>query len=498
MSGPDRLTPTDAMFLDVEDAAAHMHVGGLLVFEGAPPDLAAFIAHVAARLPRVPRFRQRLAFVPLHLGRPVWTDDAALDVARHVGRTVLAAPGGDAALHAAAARFLAEPLPRDRPLWQVELVEGLGPDRFALLVKVHHCLLDGIGGVEFVAAITDPAPPPPGAAPEPAAAWRPSPGPGAAALLLGALRERVLAPMALAREALAAGTRGRRLLLDLVAGARPLAALATSWPAPRWPLDARVGPERAFEAVSIDLGAAKEIRARAGGTVNDVLLAVVAGALRRLLLGRGDPVPGEIRVFVPVSVRPAGAREASGNPLALVLCPLPLGEPDPVARLRLVSAATRRLRDERQAVGVLAFEHLGFLAPAAVAAEAIRLVVAMHLFHLVVSNIPGPATPRWLLGRRLVACHPAIPLARGQSLSVGLLSYAGAVDVGLLGGAERARDLAALARAIPDALAELLAAARARSPGPVAAPARSGRPRFADALPAPAAAAAAAAPPVAR
>jgi WS/DGAT/MGAT family acyltransferase len=214
---------------------------------------------------------------------------------------------------------------------------------------------------------------------------------------------------------------------------------------------------------------AREVRAILGGTVNDVLLATVAGALRTLLLERGDVIPDAIRVFVPVNVRTEAARGTYGNRVTLVLCPVPLSEPDPVARLRRISAETRRLKSNGQATGVLAFTHLGELAPPVVAGEAIRIVLALHPFHLVVSNIPGPPTARWLLGRRLAACHPAIPLARGQSLSVGLLSYAGTIGVGLLGGADRERDLGVLAAAVPAALAELVAAARAAG---AAAPAR--------------------------
>jgi diacylglycerol O-acyltransferase / wax synthase len=467
VTATERLTPVDAMFLDLEAPCAHMHVGGVLLLDGTAPSHAELVRHVTARLGRVPRYRQKLGFVPLHLGRPVWVDDADLDVAAHVRRTVLPAPGGLDALRARAARFLAEPLDRRRPLWQLELVEGLGRDRFALLSKTHHCLLDGIGGVDFLAAISDPTQETPAA--EDAAPWRPRPTPGPLARAMDAVRDQVARPLRLARDALAPGTEGRSVLRNLVLGAGPLVRLALGLTARRWSLDATVGPGRSWEMPALSLDDAREVRAVLGGTVNDVLLATVAGALRALLAARGDAVPDAIRVFVPVSVRSEAARGTYGNQVTLVLCPVPLAEPDPVARLRRITEETRRLKADRQATGVLAFTHLGELAPPVVAGEAIRIVLALHPFHLVVSNIPGPPSSRWLLGRRLAACHPAIPLARGQSLSIGLLSYAGTIGVGLLGGAERARDLEVLAAAIPAALAELVAAARAAA---AAAPAR--------------------------
>jgi WS/DGAT/MGAT family acyltransferase len=453
------------MFLDLEGPGAHMHVGGVLLIQGRPPRREELVAHVASRLDRVPRYRQRLALVPFHLGRPVWVDDPKIDLAYHVTRAELPAPG-DAGLKALAARFLGEPLDRSRPLWRMALVDGLGEDRFAILSKTHHCLLDGIGGIDFLAAITDGEPGSPPAAAGPV--WRPRPAPGAVERLAAALGDALLRPLRLVRDGLTPGTDGRRKLLELVRGARPLAELALSWPAPRSPLDRRVGPARAWETLSLDLPTVKEVRAALGGTVNDVLLAVIAGALRALLGARGERIPDELRAFVPVNIRPASARGTYGNQVSLFLCPLPVGEPEAVERLRRISAATRRLKERQQAAGVVAFQRLGELVPAVVAAEAMHVVLAMHFFNLVVSNVPGPAEPRYLLGKRLVACHPAIPLAAGQSLSVGLLSCGPKIDVGLLAGAERAGELPALARAMSDELAALRAeAGRARAAPPV-------------------------------
>lgn len=462
----ERLSPVDSMFLDVEDRAAHMHVGGVLVCEGTPPSQQELVAHVAARLDRVPRYRQRLAPVPLRLGRPVWVDDPALDLALHVGRSRLAGEGA-AALDAHAARFLARPLDRRRPLWALELVEGVGPDRFALLSKTHHCLLDGIAGVEFVNAITDPDP---GVRPAVPSGWRARPSPGALARAVAAVRDEAALLLDVARGA--PGSEGGRLRADLAAGALPLLALARLGPAgAATSLRAPLGPDRRWATRTFDLAAVKEVRAALGGTVNDVLLAVVAGALGALFAARGEAVRRDLRVFVPVNVRAkAEARGAAGNRVALVFCPLPVGEPDPRARLRRISEAMRQVKEGGQVAGVIAFERLGELVPPTVAAAAIQLVLALRPFDVVVSNIPGPQTPLWLLGRRILACHPTIPLAPGQTLSVGLLSYAGAVDVGVLAAAERVPELDVFADALPGALEALVAAARAAAPA--ASPAR--------------------------
>ncbi|MGC3996873.1 MAG: wax ester/triacylglycerol synthase family O-acyltransferase [Anaeromyxobacter sp.] len=446
----ERLTPLDAMFLDLEDASVNMHVGGLMVLEGEPPPLDALRLHLWARLDRVPRYRQVLATVPLHLGRPAWVDAPAIDLAHHVRAHTLPAEG-EAALAARAGAFLAEPLDRARPLWGLELVSGLGGGRFALLSRTHHCVLDGVAGVGFLQAITDPSPEAAASAPAP---WQPRPAPGAAARLASGLAWTVQRPIQLCRQALTPGTDGRRIAQDLWAGVRPLLALAVGWPAPRTALDGRVGPGRSWAGAALPLPRCQAVRAARGGTLNDVLLAVVAGALRAVL-GQGGPPPAELRAFVPVSVRRPEARAAPGNQVALVFCRLPVGEPDPAARLCAIAAETRRLKETRSVAGILAFEDLGELAPAPLAAQAARAAVAMHHFNLVVSNVPGPREVRWLLGRRLLACHPAIPLARGQRLAVGAMSYGGALAVGVQGGSEQGALVQALAAALLPALQEL-------------------------------------------
>jgi diacylglycerol O-acyltransferase / wax synthase len=453
------LSSLDAMFLDLEDPTAHMHVGAVCVYEGRAPSYAELIASVAARLDRVPRYRQRLAFVPFGAGRPVWVDAADLDLEYHVRHTALPPPGGDEPLRKLAGRLFAQRLDRGKPLWELWLIEGLGEGRFAVLSKTHHCMVDGISGVDLATVLHDLEPDPTPAAPAPP--WTPRPAPDPAALLASSLRDQLTRPLELARQAFRPATEGRRMLRELLGGLKPLLGISQLGLAPPSSLNQPIGPHRRWETTTLDLVAVKRVRAVLGGTVNDVVLAAVAGALRTLLRGRGETPAGDLRAFVPVSVRAPGERSGSGNQVAAVFCPLPVGEPDPVLRLRQVSAAMDGLKESHQAVGALALTHLGAFAPPTLAAQAARLEWTTRWFNLVVTNVPGPQVPMYLLGRRLLACYPLVPLAHFQTIGIALLSYCGAIHVGLLGDADRARDLPVLARALHDALDELSAGAAA-------------------------------------
>jgi WS/DGAT/MGAT family acyltransferase len=455
----ERLNPVDATFLYIESPATPMHVGGIFVYQGRPPSYREFVDHVASRLERIPRYRQRLAFVPLGLGRPVWVDDQDFDVEYHVRHARVPAPGGEEAVKRLAGRAFGRALDRGRPLWELELVEGVSDDRFVVLSKTHHCLLDGIAGNGVIAEITDsdpgirnPGPPP---------RFSPRPAPGPAELMAQGLRDQLARPLALARGALAPATEGRGMLLDLRDGIGPLAALAWGGRAPETSLNGPVGPRRRYEMLSLDLEAVRRIRTALGATVNDVLLAIVAGALGKLLDARREPRRDDLRAFVPVNVRPPGTQGATGNQVAAVYCPLPVAERDPVARVRKVSAAMKALKQGKQALAALSIAHLEELVPPPVVAPLARLEIAYRRFNLVVSNVPGSQTPRYMLGRRLLTFHPLIPLAARQTISVGLHTYAETIGFGLLADADRARDLPLFARAISDGLAELAAATEA-------------------------------------
>jgi len=449
----ERLSALDASFLDIErDRNAHMHVGMVALFDGPPPTYRELLALIESRLPRVPRYRQRLAFVPFNQGRPVWIDENDFDIEHHVRHTALPRPGGALELKRLAARLFGQRLDRDRPLWELWLVEGVSDDQFALVAKTHHCMVDGISGVDIATVIMDTEPilevPPP----EP---WLPRPAPTATGLLLDGLRYQVTHPATVVREALEENTEARQIVREVVGGLPRILGMARMGQAPPSSLNRVIGPHRRFEMIRLPLDAVKRARNAHGGTVNDVLLAVVTGALRRLLLDRGEVPEGDLRVLIPVSVRSRAARGTLGNQVAAIFCPLPIGEADAVARLQRIARETRDLKESKQAVGALALTRLAQFTPPTLAAQAARLQAVTRFFNLVVTNVPGPQKPLYLLGRRMRVAYPCVPLATQTTIGVALLSYHGAIGVGLLGDAELARDLPRMAEALPAALAEL-------------------------------------------
>ncbi|HET8732154.1 MAG TPA: wax ester/triacylglycerol synthase family O-acyltransferase [Anaeromyxobacteraceae bacterium] len=462
MTWSERLGSLDAMFLYIEDRTAHMHVGAVAVFEGKPPPYRDLVALIASKLDRAPRYRQRLAFVPFELGRPVWIDDAGIDLEYHVRHTALPPPGGPEPLKRLAARIFAQRLDRDRPLWEIWLVEGLGEDRFAILSKTHHCMLDGVAGADLASVLLghDPAE----VAPAEPAPWTPRPAPALHALTVSAVLDQATHPVRLLRDALEPGSPARRVLLELGAGLKPLVGLSRLGRAPASSLNRPIGPHRRWEMVSLDLDEVKAVKAALGGTVNDVLLAVVAGALRELLVSRGERPPPEIRAMIPVSVRGAEGAGALGNRVTAVFCALPVGEPDPLRRLRSVSRGMDALKGSGQAVGALAWTHLGAFAPPAMLAQVARFQSTFRYMNLVVTNIPGPREAIYLLGRKMLEWYPLVPLAQGQTLGIAIQSYHGRIGIGLLGDADALRDLPVLAQAIPAELAALRALAGKGAP----------------------------------
>ncbi|HZS38377.1 MAG TPA: wax ester/triacylglycerol synthase family O-acyltransferase [Polyangia bacterium] len=453
----ERLTALDAGFLDIErDRAAHMHVGMVAVFEGPAPGYRELLAFVESRLHRVPRYRQRLRFVPLQQGRPVWVDESMFDLEYHVRHTALPAPGGEEQLKAVAARLFAQRLDRDKPLWEMWFVEGLDGGRWALIAKTHHCMIDGISGVDIATVLMEPEPRRDVPPPEP---WTPRPSPSGARLLADAVARQVTHPVQVARGAFEEGSSARRVLMEIAGGVPELVGMARMGQAPASSLNQPIGPHRRFEMVRLDLGWVKRVRATLGGTVNDVILAVVAGALRELLISRAEEPPAELRVMIPVSVRTPDERGTLGNRVTAIFCRLPVGEADPARRLELISRETRGLKEGRQAIGALALTRLGEFTPPTLAAQAARLQAVTRFFNLVVTNVPGPQHPLYMLGRRMLASYPCVPLVKLSAVGIALLSYDGAIGVGLLGDADKARDLPVLAKALPRALDELVALA---------------------------------------
>ena len=452
----ERLSTLDSLFLELEDRSAHMHVGAVAIFEGPPPPYRDFLRLIEARLPFVPRYRQRVMFVPLRQGRPVWVDETQFDLEYHVRHTALPAPGGETELKKLAGRLLSQALDRDKPLWEMSLVEGLGDGNFAIVSKTHHAMLDGVSGVDLATMLMDTEPS--STPPDPPAPWTPRKAPAVSELLVSSVKEQLSHPLRMAREALEPNSEAVKLLAEVFSGLKPFVDVVSMGRAPQSPLNVPIGPHRRFEMVDLALPKLKQVRAARGGTVNDIVLATVAGALRRWLGARGATPDADLRVLVPVSMRSARARGTYGNQVSAVFCTLPVTEPDPVARLRKVHEAMMVVKKSGSAVGAHALSRLGDFAPPQLLAQAARLQAVTRMFNLVVTNVPGPQFPLYLLGKKMVRCFPQVPLAAQQALGIALLSYNGQVGAGLIGDADAARDLPELAQAMTEELDELHAA----------------------------------------
>jgi len=457
----DRLTALDASFLHLEDASAHMHVASVMLFEGEPPAYDDLLESIDRRLHLVPRYRQKLAFVPLGQGRPRWVDDPHLNLRYHVRATALPSPGSEDQLRALAGRVFAQQLDRDKPLWEIWLVEGLEGGRFAMLSKTHHSLVDGISGVDIMTVLFDTSPEP-AVPPDPGQRWLPRPLPSSAQLLGEALVERATMPGELARTVRAVFRAPRQIAGGVLQAAAGVGAMAWAGmnPAPPTPYNQEIGPHRRFTWVRTQLGDMKAIKNELGGTVNDVVLASVAGALGRHLRRRGHSTDGlELKALVPVSVRRDEQRGDLGNQVAAIMAPLPVWCQEPVARLERVREAMSGLKEGGQAVGAQVLTELGGYAPPTVMAQASRLMNRQRLFNVVVTNVPGPQFALYLMGRRALDPFPMVPLARNQGLGVAIMSYDGKMNFGLVGDYDVMYDLDDLARDLYDSLSELADAA---------------------------------------
>ncbi len=456
----DRLTGLDASFLHLEDASAHMHVASVMVFEGDAPPYDELLDSIERRLHLVPRYRQRLAFVPLGQGRPRWVDDPHLNMRYHVRATALPAPGSEDQLRALAGRVFAQQLDRDKPLWEIWLAEGLEGGRFALLSKTHHALVDGVSGVDIFSVLFDTSATP--APADPGRRWLPGPTPSGAQLLGEALVERATMPAEALRSVRALLRGPRQVIGGAVQAAAGVGAMAWAGarPAPASPYNQPIGPHRRFTWVRTDLGDIKAIKNELGGTVNDVVLATVAGALGRHLRRRGEQTDGlELRALVPVSVRSDSEHGELGNKVAAMMAPLPVWCQEPTARLDIVSEELKGLKQGGQAVGAQVLTELTGYAPPTVMAQAARLIGRQRMFNLVVTNVPGPQFSLYLMGRRATDPFPMVPLAKNQGLGIAIMSYDGRMNFGLVGDYEVLYDLDDLAVDLHDSLEELATAA---------------------------------------
>ena len=457
----DRLSSIDAGFLHQEDGGAHMHIGGLGIFEGPAPTGEQFRAHIASRLPLVPRYRQKLVQMPLSTGRPVWAEDAGFRVGYHVRHTALPAPGGEEQLLTLASRIVSQRLDRTKPLWEMWLVEGLAGNRFAVIAKTHHAMIDGVGGVDLLTALFDLSPDPVPVVAEP---WQAQDTPGALGLLAHGAR-------GAARNLARLGTRGAGLAVqpqqavrqgrDLLAALGAIAAPLVNG-APPTVLNRTPGPHRRVEVVRTPLADYKTVKQAFGVTVNDVVLTAVAGALGRFLQDRGESVAGlQLRACVPISLRRQDGRAAAGNEITVMMAPLPVGITDPVQRLAVVRRSMEHLKSSRQAEGARVLTSIENALPPAVLARASRLGFSSRMYNLLVTNVPGPQVPLYVLGRQLESLAPLAFLAPKHLLAIAVVSYHGQVTYGLLGDADGVPDLAELARHLRASLAELVDAATA-------------------------------------
>ena len=467
----DRLSGLDDSFLHLEAGGAHMHVGACAVFDGPVPAYEDVVRTVGERLHLVPRYRQRLAFVPLQQGRPVWVDDPQFRLPFHIRHTALPKPGSDAQLRRLAGRVFSQALDRGRPLWELWLIDGLSGGRFALVSKTHHALVDGISGVDIASIIFDSSPDPQPVAPPPRP-WLPRPMPTAAQLLADALLERATVPGEAVR-GITSLVQGQREFLGRAGTA--LAGLgALAWaglePAPRSPFNVPIGPHRRFTAVDASLGEFRVLKNALGATINDLILTAVAGALgsymRRHEFDTDEVV---LKALVPVSVREPSERGALGNRVAAMWAPLPVGIDDPVERLAVIAEAMAGMKRSGRAVGAQTLVELsGFASPTLVALAA-RLQARQRLFNVVVTNVPGPQFPLYLLGRHMRAIYPLVPLAANTALGIAVMSYDGALDFGLNADYDALPDLELLADDLRDAIAALVNAGVAMPPAPVPA-----------------------------
>jgi diacylglycerol O-acyltransferase / wax synthase len=460
----DRLTSTDASFLHQEGPSSHMHIGGVLIFDGPTPEFDDYLNHVRGRLHLVPRYRQRLSTPPLESGRPLWVDDPTFNLEYHIRHAALPAPGTEEQLFQLTSRIASQQLDRCKPLWESWLVEGLEDDRFALIFKTHHALVDGVSGVDLATVLLDlaPTPAPPATDLEP---WQPRAEPSPAELIVAGLRGAIGTTAELLARALNAATQPASsfgIIRDAAEGLGEIVWAGLN-PAPETPLNVEIGPHRRYTVVRQDLEDYKEVKDALGGTVNDVVLTVVSGSLARWLRSRSVRTEGlEMRALVPVSVRTEDDRGTLGNRLTVMRGPLPVYIRDPVARLRFVKSEMDGLKESKQAVGAATLAAVNNLAPPTILAQASRLNFSTRLFNLIVTNIPGPQLPLYVLGRKLQDLFPLAFLPEHHALAVAIMSYNGRIEYGLLADYDALPDVGLIAEGIEASLQELQQAARGR------------------------------------
>jgi len=471
----DRLTFLDSSFLMMETPTSPMHIAASATFEAGPLrtreggiDIDRIRSYIASRLHLIPRYRQRLAHTPIG-NHPIWVDDEHFNIDYHVRHSALPKPGDERQLRRLAARLIAPHLDRRKPLWEIWILEGLAdPSRFVMISKVHHCMVDGLSSVDLMKVLLSPQP---NVLFESPARWTPRPAPSAWNLAMDALERLVRLPIDLAGNLpqmvaevndpdspLRAGVKMIRETFG--AGSRVSVT----------PLNQRIGPHRRLDWLTMELADVKAVKRRLGGTLNDVVLATVAGALRRFLRRRGVKLAAlDFRVMAPVSVRTDQEQETLGNRISGWTVPMPLDERDPLARLEHIRATTEHLKDSKQALGAAVLAQVGEWTPSTLLALGARLAVTALPFNLIVTNVPGPQQSLYMLGAKMTDNFGFIPLTDSLCLGVVLFSYAGKLCWGFTGEWELLPDLREFVEDIEASFLELsVAPARVRRVAPVA------------------------------
>ena len=454
MTSQERLSALDASFLYLDGPRTPMHISSLAIYQGPAPAVDELVRHLESRLPLVPRFRQRLESVPFNGHRPVWIADQDFDLESHLSRTALPSPGTEAQLREISGRILSQPLCRTRPLWEMWLIDGLEHNRFAILSKTHHALWDGVSGVDLHSVLLD-ADADPG--PLPAPTDEPvEPPPSRAQIFTRGIRDRIGDALGLARDAVHAardpiGT--MKSAAELAAGSASLAASLLR-PAPASSLNAPLGSRRRYALGRAWLDDVKALKDEFGTTVNDAVLAGVAGGLRRWHMHRGM-VPRDMKVMVPVNIRDPRERGTLGNRVAMLVVPLPVSQPNALLRLKAVHRTMKHAKDSAQISAGEAFLRMSSFFPPQIVAAVSRAQAHYRSFNLLVTNIPGPQFPLYLRGRRLLELFPQAPLAANQALSIGALSYDGRIGFGLLADHALVPDVDVLREGLEESMDEL-------------------------------------------
>jgi diacylglycerol O-acyltransferase len=451
------MSPLDASFLHIEDAVTHMHIGSVGIFEGPAPSGDEALAAIAGRLSLVPRYRQKVRFVPLTLGRPAWVDDPHFNLDYHVRRTALPSPGGDEELRNLVGRVMSQQLDRAKPLWELWIAEGLDHGRWALISKTHHSMVDGVSATDLLSVLLDSEREPSAQIPD---SWTPEPEPGSAELVKRSLVQRAGSPYEALSSVLAAARGPRRVAREAIEVGRGLANLGqAAAPGPATSLNGPIGPHRRWDWARSRLADVKRIRGAHGGTVNDVVLAAITRGFRDLLVERGEPVEGRaLRTLVPVSVRAQHERGTYDNKVSAMFADLPVAIDDPIDRLRSISEQMQRLKGSGQAVAAERLTALSGFAPAMLLALAGRVGtrVPQRAVNTVTTNVPGPQHPLYLAGRRLLEAFPFVPLGGSVRIGVAIFSYDGTINFGVTGDRDSAPDIGVLCRGIERGMAELM------------------------------------------